>query len=198
LTTAVFVIFFIHQKPETAPRTKPTVKELAANLDVVGLAVFIPIIVSLLLALQWGGTTYKWSNVRVIVLFVLAGLLFIAFVGVQWWQKNRAMVPAAVFQNRTVLTCLFFVFFLYGGFIVLTFYLPIWFQGVRGVSPVQSGLETLPMILGMVLASLFSGGLVTYLGYYTWSCILSSILTSVVSGANEESSCVWVTHVFPA
>lgn len=183
LITAIFVLFFIpgHSNKDTMPRTAPTAKELASNLDLVGLSVFIPMIVCLLLALQWGGTTYNWRNARIIVLFVLAGILLLVFIAVQWWQKDRAMVPPAILRQRTVLACSFFVFFLYGAFIILTYYLPIWFQAVRGVSPVQSGIETLPMLLGMVLSSLVGGGLVTWWGYYTWACILSSIFTSVVS-----------------
>lgn len=61
-----------------------------------------------------------------------------------------------------------------------TDYLPIWFQAIKGDSAVGSGIHVLPSILAVVVFSMASGGLVTWLGYYTWACILSSILAAVV------------------
>lgn len=151
------------------------------DLDLIGLSVFIPMVVCLLLALQWGGTTYAWNDAVIIVLFVLAGVLLLVFVAIEWLQKNRAMIPPEFVRNRTVLSCSFFVFFLYGAFVVVSYYLPIWFQAVKGVSPLQSGIDTLPIMLGTVVSSMIGGGLVSWVGYYTWACILSSALTTVVS-----------------
>jgi hypothetical protein len=60
-----------------------TVREQINQLDPIGTLFFLPGILCLLLALQWGGSTYAWGNGRIIALLVLAGLLMIAFVAVQ-------------------------------------------------------------------------------------------------------------------
>ena len=52
-------------------------------MDVVGNVLFLPSIICLLLALQWGGTTYPWSNGRIIALFTLFGVLLVGFIVVQ-------------------------------------------------------------------------------------------------------------------
>src|ERR1700760_1547865 len=53
------------------------------QLDPLGNLVFFPGIVCLVLALQWGGTTYSWRNARIIVLLILCGVLCLAFVAIQ-------------------------------------------------------------------------------------------------------------------
>jgi hypothetical protein len=45
--------------------------------------VFIPAIISLLLALQWGGSKYEWKNGRIIALFVIFGVFISAFIAIQ-------------------------------------------------------------------------------------------------------------------
>ncbi|KAL9096258.1 MAG: hypothetical protein Q9165_001781 [Trypethelium subeluteriae] len=170
------------------PRWSLPLKEKFYNLDVLGLAALIPTIVCLLLALQWGNSKYPWKNVRIIVLFILSGLLFGIFVGLQIWQKDQATVPISVMKRRTVWACSVFSFLLFGSFLAITYYLPIWFQAIKDNTATQSGIHNLPSILGTVILSFMAGGLVFGLGYYTWACIIASILAAVVS---QKLLCRW-------
>jgi len=61
------------------------------QLDLLGTLFFMPAVVSLLLALQWGGSKYAWSNGRIIGLFVVFGVLIIVFVGIQIWKQDHAV-----------------------------------------------------------------------------------------------------------
>jgi hypothetical protein len=69
-----------------------------------------------------------------------------------------------------------------GAFFGLTYYIPIWFQAVKGVSAVKSGIMNLPLILGVVFSSIITGGLVTAVGYYTPFMLASSVVMSIGSG----------------
>lgn len=60
------------------------------QFDPVGTALFVPAIICLLLALQWGGTTYAWSSGRVIALLVVFAFCIVAFAAVQWWLGDDA------------------------------------------------------------------------------------------------------------
>lgn len=180
LITAVCVLFFLSSKDGRKPGFSLPLKEKAKQIDIIGLVVFIPMVVCVLLALQWGGSTYDWGNARIIVLFVLFGVLLAVFIGIQIWQGDKATVPPSVVKQRTVWACAIYLFFLFGSFLAFVYYIPVWFQAIKGVSAVHSGIDNLPSILSTVILSLVGGGLVTALGYYTWACILSSILATVV------------------
>ncbi|KAL1964839.1 hypothetical protein VTN77DRAFT_6341 [Rasamsonia byssochlamydoides] len=176
--TAIFIIIFF-KPPGKQTKDDLTFIQKIRLLDLEGAVVFIPGVVCLLLALQWGGTTYAWNNGRIIALFVLFGVLIIAFVGVQIWKQERATVPPRVFKNRNVWACSMFSAFLGAAFFVMVFYLPIWFQAIKGASAVKSGIMNLPMILTLVIMSMIAGGTVTIVGYYTPFMLASSVLMSV-------------------
>lgn len=82
-------------------------------------------VVSLLLALQWGGTQYAWGSGRIIVLLVFFGVLCVAFIAIEIRQNAKAMLPARVFTQRTVLCASFFSFAMAGAIFVLTTYFPM-------------------------------------------------------------------------
>ena len=181
LVTAICIMLFLSSKDGRKPGFDLPLREKWKQLDLIGLAVFIPCIVSLLLALTWGGSTYPWGSWRIILLLVIGAVLLLVFSGVQYWQGDRATVPWSVIKQRTVWTCALYGFFLFGAFLTFNYYIPLWFQAITGVSAVKSGINILPSILSVVVFSIVSGGLVTVVGYYTWACILSSVLGAIVS-----------------
>lgn len=65
---------------------------------------------------------------------------------------------------------------------LVVYYIPIWFQAIKGVSAVESGIRCLPMILGVVILSIVAGFLTTALGYYTPWMIFSSLLMATGAG----------------
>jgi MFS family permease len=154
----------------------------AKQFDPIGTSVFIPCIICLLLALQWGGSKYPWSNGRIIALFVVFALLGIGFVAVQLWKGDSATVPPRILKKRSVAFGCFFILCLGGSFFVFIYYIPIWFQAIKGTSAVESGIRNLPMILGLVITSIASGIIITLLGYYTPFMILSSVLMAIGAG----------------
>lgn len=142
----------------------------------------MPAIICLLLALQWGGSKYEWKSGTIIALFVVAGVLIIGFIGVQLWKKDSATVPPRILRKRSIWSASWFAFCLGAGFFIMIYYLPIWFQAVQGVSAVESGIRNLPMVLGLVILSVFSGIGVTVLGYYTPFMIAGSVVSSIGFG----------------
>lgn len=64
----------------------------------------------------------------------------------------------------------------------VVYYIPIWFQAIKGVSAVESGIRNIPMILGLVVFSIITGIIITLQGYYTPWVILSSVLMATGAG----------------
>lgn len=152
------------------------------QLDPIGNLVFFPGIICLVLALQWGGTQYPWKDARIIVLLILCGVLCLAFVAVQIWKQEDGTVPPRIVKKRSIAACSWFGFFQGACMFVMLYYLPIWFQAIKGASAVKSGIMLLPMILSVVISSLSSGVFISKVGYYTPFFILSSIIMPIGAG----------------
>ncbi|MCJ1285331.1 hypothetical protein MMC26_004671 [Xylographa opegraphella] len=178
----VLLVIFLRIPPEMLKRDSTTWKEKVTRMDPVGTFCFLPCIICLLLALQWGGVTYSWSNARIIILLVLAGVLFIAFAVVQKWNGNNATVPGRIFVNRSILAGAWFSFCSGAALQTFIYYLPIWFQAIKQVSAVESGIMNLPLVLGLVVMGIVTGILTRVIGYYTPWLILASILAPVGAG----------------
>lgn len=152
------------------------------QLDPIGNLLFFPGVICLILALQWGGTTYSWGNARIVVLLVLCGVLCIAFIAVQVWKGEGAMIPPRIMKQRSIAAASFFAFFQMSGAMTLMYYLPIWFQAIKDVSAVKSGIMLLPLVLSTVVGAIGSGILTSKLGYYTPFFWLSSVLMPIGAG----------------
>ncbi|KAJ6579575.1 major facilitator superfamily domain-containing protein [Mycena vulgaris] len=181
VTLLVIIFFFtapgVSRKSETMP-----LLDRIQQFDPFGTAIFVPAIVCLLLALQWGGSKYPWSDGRIITLFVVFGVLISGFIGIQIWKQDEATVPPRILKQRTILSGAWFALCLGSSFFILVYFLPIWFQAIKGVSAVKSGIDNLPMILSLVISSLIGGAIITVVGYYTPFMILSSVLMAVGAG----------------
>ncbi|KAF7367349.1 Major facilitator superfamily transporter [Mycena sanguinolenta] len=184
----IFAITFFFKMPESANHKASEVslpwRQRIDRFDPLGTLIFIPAIVCLLLALQWGGSEskYPWNSGRIIALFVVFGVFAAAFVMIQIWQQENATVPPRIFMKRTVWGSGWFSMCLGASFFIVIFYLPIWFQAIKGTSAVKSGIDNLPLILPMVIAMILSGVLITQFGYYTPFILLSTVMSTVGAG----------------
>ncbi|OIW25625.1 MFS toxin efflux pump [Coniochaeta ligniaria NRRL 30616] len=157
-------------------------KEKIQQLNVLGLLALFPGVVCLCLALQWGGTTYAWSEGRIIALLVLAFVLLVVFGLIQVWKPTTATVPPRILVQRSVASGFLVACCLGSHMMLIIYYLPVWFQAINGDSPLDSGIHLLPMVIPLVIASIFTGQLVSKIGYYTPFCILGVSLTAVGAG----------------
>jgi Fungal trichothecene efflux pump (TRI12) len=152
------------------------------RLDPLGTTLFLPGVTCFLLALQWGGTTYPWNNARIIALLVLAGVLVTAFIAVQISRQEDATIPPRIIKQRSIAFGTVYSLCIGGGLISMLYTLPPWFQAVKGTSAVQSGVNTVPMVLALVIGAMLAGGMVTRTGYYVPWMFVATIFMSAGSG----------------
>ncbi|OAR02311.1 hypothetical protein LLEC1_00436 [Akanthomyces lecanii] len=167
--------------PPPAQRAK-TWRQKVWQLDPIGFLLIGPSISCLLFALQLGGKDQRWSGGRTVVLFVVFGVLLLAFVAYQLWKGNESTLPHKIMGQRTVLVACLVSFCIGAVLVIYAFYLPIWFQVVQGKSPQSSGLSLLPLLLSNVLSVVAGGILVSRLGYFTPFAIAGSAVL-VAGGA---------------
>ena len=92
------------------------------------------------------------------------------------------IVPPKILRQRSIITAAWFSACLGGSFFVLIYYVPIWFQAIKGTTATESGIRNLPMILSLVLMSILSGIAVSLLGYYAPFMIVASVLMAIGAG----------------
>lgn len=150
--------------PESAkPKsTKLTSTSLLVELDITGFVFFAAFAVMLLLALQWGGTTHPWDSATIIGLFCGSGVVLMIFAVWEYRVGDSAMMPFSMLKKRVVWSACLVIFFFFGAMVIFSYYLPIYFQAVKGVSPALSGVYLLPGILGQMLTAVVSGVLGEY------------------------------------
>ncbi|KAG4441523.1 hypothetical protein IFR05_002980 [Cadophora sp. M221] len=164
------------------PNTNIPLKEKLRQLNALGMLVLLPAVVCLCLTLQWGGTTYAWSQGRIIALLTLAFALLIAFVLIQIWKPDQATVSPQVFVQRSIFSAFWLSSCVGSQTQLFAFYLPIWFQAVEGVSALQSGTDLLPLLLLIFVSSIISGISISKTGYYTPFAIFGACLSAIGAG----------------
>ncbi|RDW64086.1 MFS transporter-2 [Coleophoma crateriformis] len=181
LITALGIFFFV---PSTGPKRNSTagLVDRLKQMDLLGLALILPGVISLLLALQWGGTRYDWKNGRVIVLLILAIFLLAGFVFVQIRSGESATVPVRVFGNRNIWGSAIFGACVTASFFVVLYYIPIWFQAIKGASAIKSGVMNLPMIVSFVIFSFLGGVLTSVTGHYVQFVYAAVVFMAVGTG----------------
>ncbi|KAL1970967.1 hypothetical protein VTN77DRAFT_2801 [Rasamsonia byssochlamydoides] len=158
-------------------------KERLAALDPLGGILLLAGITTFLLGIAWGGTMYAWSDAKVWGCILASGLIMTMFCVTQWKRGDRATIPSRLLlKQRTMLGSSLFSCFLSMGFYVHVYYLPIYFQAVKGSTPGQSGLDLIPYQISNTAASLGVSILVGILGWYVPFVWLGAIAFIVGSG----------------
>ncbi|KAK4224391.1 MFS transporter [Podospora fimiseda] len=191
--------FFPEPKRDIKISSSETWLQRINRFDPIGTMLFMPGVICLLLALQWGGARYAWDSGRIIVLLVLAGVLLLAFCAVQVWKQENATVPPRILHNRTVWASIIYAFCLGACFFIAIYFIPLWFQAVKGASAVGSGIRNLPMMLSTVLASLVAGIVVTAQGQYAPWMIVGAIMMPIGAGLMstwkvDSATGVWIGY----
>ena len=178
--TLLAVLLLLHI--ESPKREKLALIGQLKRLDPIGVFFFVPSMVSLILALQWGGSTYSWSAPKVIGLLVTFSVLFVAFIVVEILTPETAMAPTRVVLNRSIAGSMTFMFLLSGGLLSVIYYLTIWFQAAKTDSAMHAGVSTIPLVLSLVIIGILAAICTEKIGYYVPAMLLSPVLCSLGVG----------------
>jgi EmrB/QacA subfamily drug resistance transporter len=166
VAVAAIYFEFPHLKPRGATR----------RLDWAGFATLIGTVIPLLLALTWA-TEYGWASTRVDTLIALSAVMLLAFL----YAESRAaepVIPLVLFRDPIISICSVCAFVLGMGMFGVIIYLPLFMQGVLGVSATQSGNLLTPLMMGAVVGSIFGGQTVSRTGKYKGVAIVGSALVA--------------------
>lgn len=91
------------------------------DLDYFGMALLLPAITVLILALQFS-SLYSWADGRTIACIVVAGVLAIAFMAEEWWQGEKALVPPRLMKTRMIFFASTYALCFDSAFFMLVYY----------------------------------------------------------------------------
>ncbi|KAK2603625.1 hypothetical protein QQS21_004206 [Conoideocrella luteorostrata] len=173
---------FFFQAPEAARPRQAPLREKLLQLDPPGTAVLMGAILTYLVAVQHGGVDESWGSGLVVGLLEASVALFFVFGLVEYWQGERAMIIPRLFLQREIGVALFYTVFQGGALFSIVYYLPIYFQAVRGDSPVISGVHNLPFIIAAMTSALGAGIFISKTGLSTLVMVAGSAIATLGCG----------------
>ncbi|KAH8803437.1 major facilitator superfamily domain-containing protein [Xylogone sp. PMI_703] len=195
VVTAVALIGLFH--PPIRPSEQKPIAQRIKRLDLLGAFLFTPSIIMLLIALQWGGHDYAWNSATIIGLFCGSGGLFLVFLAWQLYKGDSAMVPFKLLSRRTIVASSLTSMCVFGSLFVIIYYIPEWFQVIKGASPVKSGVMNIALFVPQIIGSIMAGVMINKFGYCNpWiitGCAFSSIAAGLFSTFDVTSGhAAWI------
>ncbi|QFR32191.1 MDR family MFS transporter [Ancylobacter sp. TS-1] len=152
------------------------------RLDILGAALMCAATVALLLALSWGGTHFHWLSAPILGLLALSTVLWIAF-ALRVATASEPLVPTAVLANPVVRAGVPAAAFAMGTLIGLSIQMPLYLEGVMGLTASQSGVALIPLMAGVVVGATGAGrvmGSVTHYKRLPVVGLIASILSLAI------------------
>jgi EmrB/QacA subfamily drug resistance transporter len=175
----IFVALFLNTKHARSP----TWMHAIARIDFVGNTIFIASIVAILLGVIMGGQVFPWSSWRIIVPIVLG----VVGVGIFIFYETTPLckeptIPLELFRNRTSAIAYGLTFLSAMLLQWVSYYLPIYFQGVKLTTPITAGIQILPLNAFLIPLTIIAGVVVSRTGKYLPVHITSFALIAVAFG----------------
>ncbi|KAH6699671.1 major facilitator superfamily domain-containing protein [Leptodontidium sp. MPI-SDFR-AT-0119] len=192
------IILFTFRTPSHSRNVANTSwSEKIKQMDIIGMMGIMAAVTCYLLAFQWGGITKSWKSADVIGLLVGFFLLTIDSVGVEYVQGDRALFVPRIVKQRAVYVGCIYGFLIAGGYFVLVYYLPIYFQSMLGVSAEQSGVRNLAFVVAVTICTIASGASISACGYFAPFAIVGAGIMTIGTGLIytfniNSSSAAWI------
>ena len=170
IVALIMVLTFLHL-PKVGEHRSP-------KIDWWGAAFVIVTLVPLLLVAEQG-RSWGWTSAGAWTCYVTGAVGLVLFIIIERAMGDNAIIPlklfgSHVFSMATILSVLV-GFGMFGAMLTI----PLYLQIVKGVTPTQSGFSMLPMVLGLMIASIGSGQIVSKTGKYRIFPITGTACTSI-------------------
>ena len=188
---ALFVVSATLHVHHTRPHDRPSVR-----IDWWG-AVALTVGLVPLLAVAEQGRDWGWDSPRSVTAYVVSLLGLAGFVLAERAMGDAALIPLRIFRIRaaavTISASVIVGMAMFGGIMLL----PLYMQIVHGATPTESGLLMLPMVVGMMAASIGSGVVISRTGHVRLFPIAGSgvivLGLGLLSLAGADTALVWVS-----
>jgi EmrB/QacA subfamily drug resistance transporter len=150
------------------------VRKRQVKIDWLGALLLVVGVSCILLATQFGGTSYPWGSVQVIGLFAAGALVLAGFV-LREATAPEPILPLELFRIQIFSVANIIAFVSGVAMFGALAFLPQYMQLVHGVSATESGLLLLPLLIGLLAMSISSGLYISRTGKYRWFPLAGTI-----------------------
>lgn len=148
-----------------AAALKPRSERVKHSIDYMGFVLLSAGLTAFVLATSLGGNTFAWMSVEIIGLVVFAIAALATFIWVEY-RAAEPVLPLSLFRNNTFAVTSAMGFLVGMAMFGSITFLPMYLQLAKGVSPTDSALQLVPMMVGLIGASTLSGFAMTRTGRY--------------------------------
>jgi Major Facilitator Superfamily len=179
VTAPIYFLYVPSFQPR--PNTKWTDKLL--HLDWTGIVLNAASYVLFIVILTFGGTEWAWNSGRIIAMWVVLGVIIIAFVLQQRYSfltsPERRIFPVQFLKRRTFILSYFGTAAAATGLFTAVYYIPLFFQFVRSDTAIEAAVRLLPCVLVTVTVVMINGILMPILGYYMPWYVFSGVFLTI-------------------
>jgi len=123
-----------------------------------------------------------WNSPKIIGLLSGSGATTVIFFVWLWIKGESALVPLRIVKQRSVAAACFMAFFIFAALILHVYYLPFWFQAIKGRTALVSGVDMIPYMMANAIFSVIAGIIVSKTGYFTPPAIVGMAIGTVGCG----------------
>ncbi|MGO2747612.1 DHA2 family efflux MFS transporter permease subunit [Microbacterium sp.] len=156
----------------------PKPHKAKVSIDYFGIVLLAVGVSTMLIWVSMGGSQFEWDSSTSIILAVIGSVAILGFIAVEFFVKEP-IVPMSLFRNRTFTLSVLASIAIGVAMIATSVFLAQYFQLARGATPTESGLMTIPMIVGQMGASIIIGQLVSRFGKWKAWMVTGSVLATV-------------------
>ncbi|GAA2042380.1 MDR family MFS transporter [Agromyces tropicus] len=166
IVALAIVLRFLHLPRHAHPSVR--IDWWGASAIIVGL---VPLLLVAEEGREWG-----WTSALAIACYTIGVVGLVAFVLIERAMGDDAIIPLKLFRSGTFSMATVIGVFVGFGMFGAMLTIPLYLQLVFGSTPTESGFQMLPMILGLMIASILSGQIIARTGHYRIFPILGTAL----------------------
>lgn len=166
------------------------------SIDWVGVGALMACLVPLLLALTWV-SDYGWTSPRVLWLLGVAAAMLVAFLFAES-RASEPLLPLWLFREPVIAVSSVAIFLLGVGMFGVILYVPLFMQGVLGVTATRSGSLLTPLLMAAVVSSVAAGQIIARTGRYRWVAVggaaiaaVGMYLLAIMNASTTEAQVIW-------
>lgn len=159
---------------------RPT-SDARPKIDVAGAAALISSAVPLLLALSFGGRDWAWGSPQIVGLLVVGVVMAAVFIGIEG-RAEAPIMPLSLFREPVIAASAVGAMLVAVAMFGALLFIPLFLQGVVGVTATKSGTIMTPMMFAMIGSSIVGGQLMTRLGRYKVVALCGVVGTTIGMG----------------